>query len=70
MKYLDKAPFSSKPATSAYRDGWESTFGKKAKVLRRPEGVMWWLCPAHKRMFCEMCAWLDGPVEVEQAGKL
>jgi hypothetical protein len=28
VKYLGKAPFSSKPATDNYRKGWEALFGK------------------------------------------
>jgi hypothetical protein len=28
-KYLDKTPFGSKPATQAYRDGWDAVFGAK-----------------------------------------
>ena len=27
---LDGKPFSSKPATDAYRDGWDATFGPRA----------------------------------------
>lgn len=33
MKYLDKKPFSSKPATKDYRDGWARTFTPKRKTM-------------------------------------
>lgn len=34
-KYLGKEPFGSKPATDAYRAGWERTFGKRRRRPRR-----------------------------------
>ena len=30
-KYLDSKPFSSKPATDDYRNGYDATFGAKMK---------------------------------------
>ena len=36
MKYLDKTPFSSKPATDVYRDNWDATFGHK-RDTSKPE---------------------------------
>ncbi len=36
MKYLGAEPFASKPATDAYRLGWELAFPKK-KPRKKPE---------------------------------
>ena len=64
MKYLDKAPFSSKPATSAYRYGWEKTFGKKAKTLEPHKIVKERVC-VHGYRTCDVCLWLNGyPKEI------
>jgi hypothetical protein len=32
MKYLSSAPFSSQPATAAYRDNFDKVFGSKKPV--------------------------------------
>lgn len=31
-RYLDRKPFSSRPATDAYRAGWEATFGQEKEA--------------------------------------
>ena len=36
MTSLGKTPFSSKPATAAYRDNWDATFGSK-RDASKPE---------------------------------
>lgn len=76
MKYLDKAPFSGRANTPEFEknydkidwsDKGESRNGEDKKVLRRPKGVLWWACLAHRQVICRECAWDDGPIEVKEA---
>ena len=41
MKYLSKEPFSSKPSSKEYRDGWARTFGVDRGQRSRAVETVW-----------------------------